>query len=101
MEKDPDQLNLLRAIDNKPNSTQREIAQELGFSLGKLNYVLLALKKKGDVKVKNFRNNKNKLNYFYVLTPSGIARKTKLTLRFMKIKMQEYDELQKELKKKK
>ena len=98
MQDDPDQLNVLRAINNKPKSTQREIASELGFSLGKLNYVLKALKNKGHIKVKNFRNNKNKLNYLYVLTPQGISAKTKLTLNFMKLKMREYDELQKELK---
>ena len=98
MQDDPDQLNVLRAINNKPKSTQREIASELGFSLGKLNYVLKALKNKGHIKVKNFRNNKNKLNYLYVLTPQGISAKTKLTLNFMKLKIREYDELQKELK---
>ena len=98
MKDDPDHFNVLRAIKNKPNSTQREIAHELGFSLGKLNYVLKALKNKGHVKVRNFRDNKNKLNYLYILTPAGISTKTKLTINFMKRKMTEYDELKKELK---
>ena len=100
MKDDPDQLDVLRAINNKTNSTQRELASDLGFSLGKLNYVIKALKKKGHVKVKNFKNNKNKINYLYVLTPDGISAKTKLTLNFMKLKMREYDELKRELRKK-
>ena len=99
MKNNPDQLGVLRVINNKKNVTQREMADELGFSLGKLNYVIKALKKKGHIKVKNFRNNKNKVNYLYILTPQGIGIKTKLTVNFMKLKMQEYDELKKELKK--
>ena len=87
MAKDPDQLNVLRAINNKTNSTQREMANYLGFSLGKLNYVIKALKKKGHIKVKNFKNNKNKINYLYVLTPQGITTKTKLTLNFMRLNL--------------
>ena len=75
------------------------MASELGFSLGKLNYCLKALKKKGHIKLKNFQNNKNKINYAYILTPRGLAIKTKLTVNFMKRKMKEYDELVKELKK--
>jgi len=93
-----DHFNVLRKIGNKPKSTQRELAEELGFSLGKLNYCLRALKTKGLVKMKNFEQNPNKINYIYVLTPRGIAEKTKLTLNFMKRKMSEYDELKKELK---
>ena len=92
-----DHLAVLRKIQNKPKSTQRQLAQELGFSLGKLNYCLKALKLKGLVKIENFQKNPNKINYFYVLTPLGITEKTKLTINFMKRKMQEYDELKKEL----
>ena len=99
MTDNPDHFNVLRKIQNKPNSTQRELANELGFSLGKLNYCLKALEQKGLVKIKNFKNNPNKINYFYVLTPKGIAEKTKLTINFMKKKMREYDELKSELKK--
>tara|TARA_Y100000590_G_C15735909_1_gene1018541 strand:- start:1702 stop:2004 length:303 start_codon:yes stop_codon:yes gene_type:complete len=95
---DPDHFNVLRKIQNKPESTQRELAEELNFSLGKLNYCLKALKSKGLIKINNFRNNPNKINYIYALTPKGISQKTKLTLNFMKIKMKEYDELKKEVK---
>jgi len=94
---DPDHFNLLRKIRNKPSSSQRELAEALGFSLGKLNYCLKALKLKGLVKIHNFKKSENKINYIYVLTPKGIAEKTKLTINFMKRKMQEYDELKKEL----
>jgi len=97
MENNQDHFDILRKIQKKPNSTQRELATELGFSLGKLNYCLKALQKKGLIKIENFKKNPSKLNYFYVLTPSGISQKTKLTLNFMKRKMKEYDELKKEL----
>jgi len=93
-----DHFNVLRKINNKPKSSQRELAEELGFSLGKLNYCLKALKNKGFVKMKNFEKNPNKINYMYALTPKGFAAKTKLTINFMKMKMQEYDELKKEIK---
>ncbi len=98
MRENPDHFEVLRKINNRPNSTQRELAKELGFSLGKLNYCLKALKNKGLVKIENFTKNPNKLNYIYVLTPKGISEKTKLTLNFMKRKMKEYDDLKKELK---
>jgi len=93
-----DQFNVLRKINKNPKSTQRELAEELGFSLGKLNYCINALKEKGFVKINNFKKNPNKIGYIYVLTPNGIAIKTELTLRFMKKKMEEYDELRKEIK---
>ncbi len=93
-----DQFELLRKIQKKPNSSQRELAQELGFSLGKLNYCIKALQKKGFVKLKNFQKNKNKIQHLsYIVTPKGIAERTKLTINFMKRKMKEYDELKKEL----
>ena len=98
MKDNPDQFNVLRKIQSKPNYSQRKLAEELGFSLGKLNYCLRALKDKGFVKIRNFKKNPNKLNYIYVLTPKGISEKTKLTLNFMKIKIREYDELKKEIK---
>jgi len=99
MEKNQDHLNVLRRIQNKPNSTQRELAKDLGFSLGKLNYCLKALKNKGLIKLENFKKNPEKINYFYVLTPKGFAEKTKLTINFMKRKMKEYDELKSEIEK--
>ena len=97
MDDNQDYLNLLRKIKNKPKSTQRELAEELGFSLGKLNYCLKALKSKGLIKISNFRKNPKKLSYIYILTPKGISEKTKLTLNFMKRKMKEYDELKREM----
>ena len=98
MDENQDHFEILRKIKKKPHSSQRELANELGFSLGKLNYCLKELQKKGLIKIENFKKNPNKLNYFYVLTPKGIAQKTKLTLNYMKRKMSEYDELKKELK---
>ena len=86
IEKNQDYLNLLRKIKSKPDSTQRELAGELGISLGKLNYCLNALKTKGLIKITNFKKNPDKLGYIYVLTPSGIATKTRLTINFMKKK---------------
>ena len=97
MENNQDNLNILRKIQSKSDITQRDLANELGFSLGKLNYCLKALKNKGLIKIKNFQKNPNKINYLYVLTPKGISQKTKLTINFMKKKMKEYDELKKEL----
>ena len=99
MDSKEDIFKTLRKIHNKPNASQRDLANELGFSLGKLNYCLNALRQKGLVKYKNFKNNKNKINYIYVLTPKGLSEKTKLTINFMKRKMHEYDDLKKELKK--
>ena len=99
MTDNPDHLNVLRKINSKPNSSQRELAKELGFSLGKLNYCLKALKDKGFVKIDNFKRNPNKIDYAYILTPKGMVAKTKLTLNFMKRKMKEYDELKSELEK--
>ena len=98
MKNQEDYFKVLRKIQQKPSSSQRELANELGFSLGKLNYCLKALKDKGLIKIGNFKKNPNKLNYAYILTPKGIAEKTKLTINFMKRKMQEYDDLKKELK---
>ena len=98
MKDNQDHLEVLRKIKTKPEATQRELADELGFSLGKLNYCLKALRAKGLIKIENFKKNPNKINYIYVLTPKGIAEKTKLTINFMKRKMKEYDELKREIK---
>ena len=98
MKDNQDFLNVLRKIKKNPETSQRELADELGFSLGKLNYCLKALQSKGLVKIQNFKKNPDKLKYIYVLTPKGIGEKTKLTINFMKRKMKEYDELKKELK---
>ena len=97
MKTDTDLLNILRKIYSKNELSQRKLAKDLNFSLGKLNYCLKSLKKKGLIKIQNFKNNENKINYIYKLTPKGISQKTKLTLTFMQRKMKEYDELKKEL----
>ncbi len=97
MKDNSDHFEVLRKIKNKPDSTQRQMAEELGFSLGKLNYCLRALQDKGLIKFKNFKKNPKKINYLYVLTPKGISEKSRLTINFMKRKMKEYDELKKEL----
>ena len=97
MKNSQDQLEILRKINKKPKLSQRELAKELGFSLGKLNYCIKELKKKGLVKIENFKKNPNKFNYIYLLTPKGVSEKTKLTINFMKKKAKEYDELKKEL----
>ena len=98
MKNEEDHFDVLRRIQKKPESSQRELAEELGFSLGKLNYCLRALQNKGLIKIKNFQNQPKKVKYIqYVLTPKGIAERTRLTINFMKRKMKEYDELKKEL----
>ena len=94
---DNDQFQVLRKIQKKPTSTQRELAKDLGISLGKLNDCIKALKNKGLIKINNFRNNPNKSNYLYILTPKGVSTKMYLTINFMKKKMKEYDELKREL----
>ncbi len=99
MKNESDQFEVLRKIQKTPNSSQRKIAEELGFSLGKLNYCIKALQKKGLVKIQNFKKQKNKIKYLrYVITPKGLAERTKLTVNFMQKKMAEYDQLRKELK---
>ena len=97
MKNNQDHFDVLRKIQKKPKASQRELANDLGFSLGKLNYCIKSLQEKGLVKIENFKRNPNKTNYIYILTPKGIAEKTKLTINFMKRKMKEYDELKKEL----
>ena len=95
-----DHFNIMRKIQKQPKTSQRNLAGQLGFSLGKLNYCLKALQQKGLIKIKNFQKNTNKVNYIYVLTPKGFNEKTKLTVNFMKKKIKEYEELKGELKKK-
>ena len=102
MKNNLDEFEVLRKIQKKPKTSQRELASELGFSLGKLNYCLRALKKKGFVKLQTFQKSKDKIKRLqYIITPQGISERTKLTINFMKRKMKEYDELKKELKKNK
>lgn len=91
-----DEFETLRKIDMGNPLSQRKLANDLGFSLGKLNYCLKALKNKGLIKFNNFKENNNKIGYAYILTPTGLSQKMKLTVNYMKRKMQEYDELKKE-----
>ena len=98
MKNKEDFLKILREIYNKPNTSQRELANTLKFSLGKLNYCLKSLQDKGLLKIKNFKKSKKKINYIYLLTPKGISQKTKLTINFLKRRMNEYDELKQDLK---
>ena len=98
MQDDQDHFNILRTLDKVENPTQRLLADKLGFSLGKLNYCLVALKKKGLIKISNFEKNPKKLKYIYILTPRGITYRAKLTINFMKLKIREYERLKKEMK---
>tara|TARA_B100000767_G_C19755003_1_gene532560 strand:+ start:1212 stop:1523 length:312 start_codon:yes stop_codon:yes gene_type:complete len=100
-DQDQEQFEILRKIYKSSRSSQRNLSSQLGFSLGKLNYCLTRLKKHGLIRIKRFKDSKNKLSYAYVLTPRGMKERTKLTINYMKQKMREYDELKKELKLKK
>jgi len=88
---------ILKSIDDNPNQSQREMSRSLGMSLGKLNYCLRALVDKGWVKAKNFKENPNKAGYLYLLTPSGVEAKTKVTVRFLRRKMKEYEQIKNEI----
>ena len=90
-------FRLLNALEENPYMTQRDLAKKLGVSLGGVNYCLKALIEIGHIKMNNFENNPNKLNYLYLLTPSGIKEKTILTKSFLKRKMDEYQNLKKEI----
>lgn len=87
----------MRLLEANPDLTQRELAKELGLSVGSINYCLKALMDKGLVKMKNFATSKNKFGYVYVLTPSGISEKAVITHRFLKRKMDEYEALKVEI----
>ncbi len=88
---------ILRLIEQNPAISQREIARELGISLGKANFCLNALIEKGILKANTFLNSRNKRAYAYVFTPSGIEQKAKITLRFLKKKVEEYEALEAEI----
>ena len=90
-------LELLRALEAEPHASQRQLASEIGLSLSRTNYVLRSLIEKGWVKADNFSQNPNKLGYVYLLTPTGITEKMKLTRRFLIRKYAEYDALKDEI----
>lgn len=88
---------VMKIIEERPEISQRELAEELGISLGKTNYCLKALIEKGLIKARNFKNNNNKLAYTYLLTPHGIQEKFRITAEFLKHKLAEYDSLKREI----
>lgn len=88
---------LFKALEKTPDNSQRQLAEELGFSLGKLNYCLKALIDKGLVKAENFRQAKNKRCYSYKLTLAGLKEKARITVRFLRNKEREYEELKLQL----
>ncbi len=83
----------MRLLEANPGVSQREVARELGMSLGKVNYSLRALMRRGWIKASNFKNSHNKAAYMYLLTPRGIEEKTRLAMLFLRWKMDEYDRL--------
>ena len=89
---------ILKRLEDNPEISQRELAGELGISLGRVNYCIQALIEKGLVKANNFRNSKNKKGYAYLLTPRGIEDKARMTVEFLKIKIAEHEALTKEIK---
>ena len=97
MTSDEVEFQVLRAIEQNPRLTQRELAKVLGVSLGKAHYCINALIDKGLVKMGNFSHSQKKLDYAYLLTPKGIKSKTLLTAHFLQRKMAEYEELKREL----
>ena len=96
----PDEIHLqvFRLLQERPDLTQRELAECLGVSLGKTNYVLKALIKRGLIKAQNFKNNQNKAAYAYIMTPRGIEEKAHITVRFLKRKLNEYEIIKQEIK---
>jgi EPS-associated MarR family transcriptional regulator len=88
---------LLKTLEENPGLSQRDLAKRLGVSLGKVNFCLNALVEKGSLKINNFRNSENKLAYAYLLTPSGIEEKARITVHFLRYKMQEYERLRAEI----
>tara|TARA_Y100001958_G_C21080330_1_gene436870 strand:+ start:95 stop:388 length:294 start_codon:yes stop_codon:yes gene_type:complete len=92
-----DELNILRKIQKDKKTNQRNLSKQLNLSVGKVNYCLRELKKRGLVKIKNFKTSKSKINYIYLLTPKGIKHKSKAIINFMNIKIKEYEELKKDL----
>ena len=91
--KDELHLSMMRILQNKPDTSQRELAKRLGISLGRINYCLKALVEVGYVKTARFRRSKNKFGYAYVLTPSGIRAKSQIMARFLSHKMREHEAL--------
>lgn len=94
---DESHYKLMRFIEANPGMSQRDIARELGMSLGKVNYCLRAVARKGWIKATNFKNSHNKAAYIYWLTPRGIEMKARMTVKFLSAKVQEYESLRAEI----
>lgn len=90
-------FGLLKALERNPGLSQRDLAKQLGVSLGKVNFCLKALIEKGCLKMSNFRNCDEKLAYAYMLTPHGVEHKARMTVEFLQIKMREYERLHAEI----
>ena len=88
---------LLKILEADPNLTQRQMAGEMGLSLGKFNYCLKELVKKGFVKIERFTSSENKAAYMYILTPHGIEEKSRITVSFLKRKMQEFEAIKQQI----
>ena len=97
LSKKQNQFQILKSLEKDWRPTQRQLSNDLGVSLGKINYCLKNLIEKGFIKVNNFRNSNSKIQYSYLLNPKGIEEKAKLTLDFIRIKTQEYDTLKQEI----
>ena len=97
MQKDEIHYHILKSIEDNPNVSQRELAEQLGVSLGKVNYCLKALIEKGLIKAGHFKSNPNKREYAYLLTPKGISEKAVVTMRFLERKIDEYERIRKEI----
>jgi EPS-associated MarR family transcriptional regulator len=95
---DTTSYGLLKTLENNPSLSQRDLAKRLGISLGKVNFCLNALVEKGCLKVNNFRNSDNKLAYAYLLTPHGVEEKARMTMHFLRYKMNEFEQLRAEIK---
>ena len=94
---DETRYRVMRLIEANPEMSQRDVARELGMSLGKVNYCLQALVRKGWIKARNFKNSNNKAAYMYLMTPRGVEEKASLAMRFLSIKMIEYERLREEI----
>jgi len=92
-----DVYKILNEIENESGITQRQLSSKLGYSLGKVNYLLKGLAEKGHVKLVNFKNNKNKIAYMYILTPSGIIEKIHITREYLKRRELEFEEIKAEI----
>jgi len=88
---------ILKQLQDDPNISQRDLAKSLNISVGKVNYCLKGLMERGWIKAQNFKNSKNKLAYAYILTPSGVEEKARVTMQFLRIRVKQYEEIEQEI----